>query len=192
MESGMERCNSMSIRICETCSLRLCMLHWLWSSFIAGINPLLKSKSQCTESELICSCISLCTHHTEKRFKWSLYGTYFTLCYVMYQFPVRRGVVMKTDKFGFILMCLTKYHSMMTYPILNQAPRQEYIWGSKGIASRIIILDTRWTWSASGYGRFNHGKKRLSGPQSRYGSSREENKSLPAPARNRTLEIRKR
>jgi hypothetical protein len=75
---------------------------------------------------------------------------------------------------------------MKTYPVLQQAPCREDVWGSGSIAPRILIsaLDGG-EWWASHHGRFTPGKKprhpfdnRLGGPQSRSGSGDEE-KSLP-------------
>jgi hypothetical protein len=39
---------------------------------------------------------------------------------------------------------LTKYHAMKTFPVLYQAPRHGDVWGSGGIAARILNLCTRW------------------------------------------------
>jgi hypothetical protein len=41
-------------------------------------------------------------------------------------------------------LCLTKYHTMKTYPVLN-----EDLWGCGGIAPRILNLSTRWKWVVS-------------------------------------------
>jgi hypothetical protein len=38
---------------------------------------------------------------------------------------------------------LTKYYAMKTYSLLNLAPRHEDVWGSGGIAPRILNLATR-------------------------------------------------
>jgi len=32
-------------------------------------------------------------------------------------------------------VCLTKYHAMKTYPVLNQTPRRKDVWGSRGGSS---------------------------------------------------------
>jgi hypothetical protein len=41
-------------------------------------------------------------------------------------------------------LCLTKYHAMRMYPMLNQALRHEDVLVSGGIAPRILNLGTRW------------------------------------------------
>jgi hypothetical protein len=52
-------------------------------------------------------------------------------------------------------LCLTKYHAITTYPVLNQAPRHEDVWGSAGIAAHILTLALDGgEWSASHPGRF--------------------------------------
>jgi len=38
---------------------------------------------------------------------------------------------------------LTKYHTMKTYPLLNQTQHHE-VWGSGGIAARILSPGAKW------------------------------------------------
>jgi hypothetical protein len=35
-------------------------------------------------------------------------------------------------------LCVTKYHAMKTYPVLNEAPRHEDLWVTGGVAPRIL------------------------------------------------------
>jgi len=44
---------------------------------------------------------------------------------------------------------LTKYQAMKMYPVLNQAPRHEDVWGSGATALSILKLDTGWRWVVS-------------------------------------------
>jgi len=49
--------------------------------------------------------------------------------------------------------------------VLNSAPRYEDVWGSTGIAPRILNLGERWgEWSASRPGRFNAGERTTGTP----------------------------
>jgi hypothetical protein len=83
-------------------------------------------------------------------------------------------------------LCLTKHHSMKTY------------WGSGDISSRILDLGTRWRWVFSFTPRplYLQGKspwypldRRLGGIQSPVWR-RWSREKFPAPAGNRTLELR--
>jgi hypothetical protein len=96
-------------------------------------------------------------------------------------------------------LCLTKYHAMKLYPVLNQAARHRDIWRNGGITPHLLNHGSRWRWVVSFTPRplYLRGKsprypldRRLGGPQSRSGhSGDEENKSLPFPAGNRTLVV---
>jgi hypothetical protein len=39
--------------------------------------------------------------------------------------------------------CLTKYHTMMTYPVLNYAPLCEDVWGIGSICASVLKLGTK-------------------------------------------------
>jgi hypothetical protein len=41
-------------------------------------------------------------------------------------------------------LCLSKYHAMNTYLLLNSAPSHENLWVSGGIAPGILSFSTRW------------------------------------------------
>jgi hypothetical protein len=43
-----------------------------------------------------------------------------------------------------ISLCLDKYDTMKTYPVLNKAPRHEDVWGNGGIAPLLLDLRSRW------------------------------------------------
>jgi hypothetical protein len=84
-------------------------------------------------------------------------------------------------------LCFTKYQATKTNAVLNQAPRHEEIWGSGGIAPRILNLGTIWRWVVSFTPRllYPRGKRpqypldrRLGGTQSPAGRDGEDKKSL--------------
>jgi len=71
---------------------------------------------------------------------------------------------------------LTKYLATKTYPVLNQTPRHEVVWGNGGTAPR-INFGTRWRWVVSftprslsprGKGSLYPLYRRLGGPPSRW------------------------
>jgi hypothetical protein len=45
---------------------------------------------------------------------------------------------------GKVVRCLTKYHAMKTYPVINEMPRLEDVSWSGGTAPLFLILDVRW------------------------------------------------
>jgi hypothetical protein len=72
-------------------------------------------------------------------------------------------------------LCLTKYHTIKTYPLLNYASHHKDVLGSGGMAPRILNLSTKWRWVVSFTPRplYCRGKsprhpldRRLDGPQS--------------------------
>jgi hypothetical protein len=87
-------------------------------------------------------------------------------------------------------LCLTIYHGMKTYPVLNWAPRLEHVLGSGIVAPRILNLGTRWRCVVRFTTRplYPRGKsprytldRSLGGLQSRSGRGGEEKNSLNLP-----------
>jgi len=46
-------------------------------------------------------------------------------------------------------VCITKYHAIKTYPLLNQSSRHQDVLGTEGITPCILNFVTRWRWMLS-------------------------------------------
>jgi hypothetical protein len=84
-----------------------------------------------------------------------------------------------------VSLCLTKYHTMKMYLLVNYTPHLEDIWRSRGIAPCILNLSIRWRWvvSCMPWPLYSQGKSpqkpldsRLGRPQNWSGHSSEEKK----------------
>jgi hypothetical protein len=96
---------------------------------------------------------------------------------------IQRGALDRLKEYYFI----TKGKGEVV-PVLNLAPGHEGVWGSWGIALRILDTDTRWRWVVSftpgslypqGKSSWHSLDRRLGGPQSRSGHGGEEKNSQP-------------
>jgi hypothetical protein len=88
-----------------------------------------------------------------------------------------------------LFLCLTKHHSVKTYPVLNWAPHHEDVWGSGDIAPCVPNVGTRCWWGVSftPWPVYPRGKSPRYSLNGRLGSGGEEkNSSSAASAGNRT------
>jgi hypothetical protein len=58
-------------------------------------------------------------------------------------------IQINTKDQGKAVLCLTQYHTIETYRMLNQAPCHKGVWVNGGIAPRIFNLGARWRWIVS-------------------------------------------
>jgi len=105
------------------------------------------------------------------------------------RFSLLNDIYMASGKVKFLL-CLTKYHAIKSYLVLNYAPWHEDVWGSGGIAPPILNLCTRWRRVVSFTSRllYSRGRnpryplyRRLEESQIRSGRGREEKKQQLVP-----------
>jgi hypothetical protein len=79
-----------------------------------------------------------------------------------------------------------KYHAVKMYPFLNYASYRDDVWGSGGIASCILNIDTRWRPMVSLTARRNGYWYPLDGPKAGLDAVAKRKKPFPVRARTRT------